>query len=75
MSSVARVDSQGNPLVHVTGCPNCGDGEGWMSQVEYAGAVNAVALYGYRHPDGPCSRACELQIEYARALARERTSS
>lgn len=36
MSSVARIDSQGNPLVHVTGCPNCGDGE---LQIEYARAL------------------------------------
>jgi ferredoxin len=57
------VDEQGSPLVRLDGCPNCGRGAGWMDPITYFGMRN-VGL----DPDGACSRACELQAEYARAL-------
>lgn len=69
MSDVARwernqpFDALGNPMVEVKGCPNCGKGEEYMTVVEYAAAQNSG-----RDVDGPCSRRCALQLEYARSL-------
>jgi hypothetical protein len=57
-----RFDGQGNPMALV-GCPNCGKGREWLTVIEFFGAKNAG-----RDPSAPCSRACELQIEYAKNL-------
>lgn len=69
MSDVAQwernqpFDAFGNPMVEVKGCPNCGEGEGYMTIIEYAAARNSG-----RDVDGPCSRRCALQLEYAKTL-------
>jgi len=55
-------DCAGNALVDV-GCPNCGRGKGKVAPLNYAAACNAG-----HDPTGPCSRRCELQLEYAVAL-------
>jgi hypothetical protein len=56
------LDGQGNPMAQV-GCPNCGAGRRWVTMIEYFGARNSG-----RDLAGPCSRACKLQIEYAKEL-------
>lgn len=61
------IDEQGNPLVRLNGCPNCGTGAGWADPLQFFGFKNAG-----RDPDGPCSRACELQADYAAELEARR---
>jgi hypothetical protein len=58
------LDELGNPMVKVTGCPNCGAGACWMGPIEYFGKRNSGI-----DPDAPCSRACALQTAYAAELA------
>lgn len=53
------VDANGNPLVVSEGCPNCREGAGWV-----AAALSFLV-------ERPCSRRCELQLEYARSLRDE----
>lgn len=57
-------DAMGNPQVRLDGCPNCGKGKGWMDPMSYFGAKNSG-----RDPDGPCSRSCALQHDYAVTIA------
>jgi hypothetical protein len=57
------IDAQGNPLIRVNGCPNCGKGRAWVDVISYAAGVNSGRKW-----DGPCSRSCALQIEYAKTL-------
>jgi hypothetical protein len=58
------IDALGNPLIRVNGCPNCGKGRasGWTS-ITYAAGLNSGRKW-----DGPCSRSCALQIDYAKTL-------
>lgn len=62
MQPSGPIDAQGNPMIRV-GCPNCGAGGGWENVITYAAAMNSG-----RDMASPCSRACELQIEYAKGL-------
>lgn len=62
-----RFDACGNPMMHTHGCPNCGEGEGWLTIIEWAAAGNSG-----RDVDGPCSRRCALQIEWAADVAARR---
>lgn len=59
-----RFDRYGNPMVKTTGCPNCGKGAGWVDILEDCAAANAG-----RDMNGPCSRRCALQIEFAASIA------
>jgi hypothetical protein len=63
------MDPDGNPLIRLKGCPNCGKGAGWMNQLTYAGMLNAG-----RDPDPACNRACRLQAEHAAMLAARNTA-
>jgi hypothetical protein len=58
------IDDLGNPLAVLDGCPNCGDGRGLM--------LDGMTFFGLKNsgydPDGYCSRACQLQDEYAQTL-------
>jgi hypothetical protein len=54
------IDEHGNPMVRITGCPNCGEGAGWMNPIEYSAKRNSGL-----DPNAACSRACALQTEYA----------
>lgn len=62
------IDPLGNPYVMASGCPNCGKGAGWMHPMTYAGRKNSAQIGQATDPDGPCSRACALQVEYAEGL-------
>lgn len=62
-----RLDACGNPMVRVMGCPNCGAGEGWVTIIEVA-----AAGYSGRDLNGPCSRRCALQVEWAADVAAQR---
>jgi hypothetical protein len=63
------IDALGNPMVKTTGCPSCGKGEGWLTIIEYAGKMNSLALgMGAQDPNGPCSRVCTQQLEWAAVL-------
>lgn len=64
MSDEMRFDELGNPMSYLKGCPNCGEGAGWFDVIQWAAACNSG-----RDPEGPCSRRCALQIQYARDLA------
>lgn len=62
--SEMRLDECGNPISYLKGCPNCGKRAGWYTVIQWAAAGNSG-----RDLEGPCSRRCELQVEYARSLA------
>ena len=51
-------------------CPNCGSGGEWITGFEWAGRKNS----GIGQTDGPCSRRCALQIEYAGQITAGRLS-
>lgn len=69
MSALPKMDELGNPLVQITGCPNCGKRDfDWMSGLRYSGLCNAGA-----DPNGPCSRRCQLQLEFAAEREGRRT--
>lgn len=53
------IDANGNPMVEREGCPNCGEGAGWIA--------DAFAFFF----DEPCSTACRLQLEYAAQRSSE----
>lgn len=57
------IDAQGNPMVRVTGCPNCGKGAGWADVISWAAANNSG-----RDLNAPCSNVCRYQLEYAATL-------
>jgi hypothetical protein len=53
-------DGEGNPLIWVDGCPNCGKGEGGVDPTTFGGSFGPQV----------CSRRCELQLEYAKSIGR-----
>lgn len=56
------IDAQGNPCIRV-GCPNCGEGAGWLDPISYSAGLNSGV-----DAAGPCSRRCRYQLEYAETL-------
>lgn len=64
MTGEVRLDAMGNPMSYLKGCPNCGKGAGWYNVIQWAAAGNSG-----RDLEGPCSRRCALQAEYADSLA------
>lgn len=61
-----RFDELGNPMGRA-GCPNCGAGTRWISVFEWAGLKNSG-----HDPMGPCSRRCQLQMEWAAVIEAQR---
>ena len=53
------IDAHGNPMVESDGCPNCGEGAGWIADA-----------FAFLH-DRPCSTSCRLQLEYAARRSSE----
>ena len=62
-----RFDRHGNPMVKVSGCPNCGEGAGWVDCIVAAASSNSG-----RDLNAPCSRRCALQLEHAASVAAAR---